>query len=233
MPHRSRRKLVQAVAIGRLDQDIVGPLDRLRILDQGLVQIADVAACNQLSLLASLLHPDLDARAAQHVACIVEPEADSFGQLDGLAILRSLEKTHRALRVLYRIDRNYLAATTALGLAVPPLRLHLLDVGAVVEHDLAQVRSRLGRPDGSTESFLRQKRKPAAMVDMGMGQEYRVDLGSPEQQVSHQLLVIALGHPTIDQDRTARTVQECATSRNMPRGTDKGNFHGGLSYREV
>ena len=125
-----------------------------RILDQGLVQVADIAAGDQLAFLSSLLHPDLDAGTAKHVACIIEADAHGFGNLDLLPIFGNLEKAHCLLGILDRIDGSDFAASSALGLAVAPLRLHLLDMCAVVEHDLAQICGCLGRPDIPTKSFF-------------------------------------------------------------------------------
>lgn len=70
--------VVQAVAVGRFDHNIVRVRDRFRhVADDGLVEIADIAAEHHLALHAVLGHKDLDAGAAEQVAHIAEADGRS------------------------------------------------------------------------------------------------------------------------------------------------------------
>jgi hypothetical protein len=47
-------------------------------------------------------------------------------------------------------------------------------VGGVLEHYLAEVSCGMGAIDLTPEALLDQKGKPAAVVDMGMGENHRI-----------------------------------------------------------
>ena len=74
--------LVQPVAVGALDHQIVRALGALRIPQDWLVGVADVAGEDDLFLHAVLREPDLDAGAAEQVADVREADGDVLTDLE-------------------------------------------------------------------------------------------------------------------------------------------------------
>ena len=65
LPHIVRAGTVAAVAIRRLHKHIVRVPDRCRVLDDGLMLVADIPGKDQLGGGAALSDPDLDAGRTQ------------------------------------------------------------------------------------------------------------------------------------------------------------------------
>ncbi len=57
-------------------------------------------------------------------------------------------------------------------MAALPFRCLFHQVGGVLEHELAEVLCSIGGIDLTPEALLNQKGDPAAVVDMGMGEEH-------------------------------------------------------------
>ena len=106
------------------------------------------------------------------MARVVEADGDLFIEFDDLVVPDRLDQRETGLRVLYRIERLYCLLAFSLCLLIGPLRLLLVDVSAVSEHDRQKIRSRLRAVDPPAEAPLHQKRDPAAVVDVGMAQDH-------------------------------------------------------------
>ena len=85
-----------------------------------------------------------------------------------------VEKHHRLK--LDAPSGTALALADTLALAVLPLRLKLLDVGRVPQHDAAQLHGWVGGIDPAPEPVAGQQRQKAGVVDVVMGRQHTVDL---------------------------------------------------------
>ena len=102
------------------------------------------------------------------------------------------------------------------GLAGAPLRLHLLDVGRVEQHDLGQVAGGGGGVDGPGIALLHQPREPARVVDVGVGEQDERDLRGVEgegREVERLLLLAPLMHAAIHQEAGLPDLHDVAWTR--------------------
>ena len=206
---------VAAVAVGRLHKHIVCLLDIGRVFYNGLVQIADIAGEDQLCGGAALGDPQLDAGRAQQVAHIHKPCLDARGKLDALAVLHTQEQAAGGLGILYGVHRLYRLCTGALALAVFPLGFKLLNMRRVPQHDAAQLHGGDGGVDPAPEAVVRQQRQKAGMVDMGMGDEHKVDLAGGYGQGLVLVHIFALLHAVVDEETLPCRFQHGAAAGHL------------------
>jgi hypothetical protein len=89
----------------------------------------------------------------------------------------------------------------------------LLQIGRVQHHQSRQFERRLGRDNLSAESPLHQKRQPSAMIEMGVGQQHKINRArvKPERdRVFLFKLMAALKQTAINQDAAAANLQQMA-----------------------
>ena len=102
---------MQPVAVGGLHEHIVRLADIGGVLDDGLVQVADIAGKHQLGGSVALGDPQLDAGGAQQVAHIHEPHLNTRSQLNALFVVHTHEQLHGRLGVLHGIHRLHRLGT--------------------------------------------------------------------------------------------------------------------------
>ena len=209
-----------AVAVGGLHDQIVGLLDDLGIAHDGLVGLTHVAAEEHLDRLAPLLQTQLHEGRAQDVAGIVEHHGHAGSKLLGCAVVHRLEEADRPAGVVLGVERVDVPASGPASLARAPLRLVLLDVRRVEQHDLGQVAGGQGRVDGLGEALLHQPRDPSRVIDVGMGQEHEVQLQRIEGErveVESLLPVSSLVHAAIHQEAGVTHLDHVARSGDLTR----------------
>ena len=171
---------VVAVAVGGLHHHIVRLLQKLRVADDGLVDVADIAGEDERLVHAALVKLERDARAAEQVARVGEHRRHALAQLDRLTVLAGgdeLKDVHRVLGSVERLDRF---AARALALAVLILGVALLNVSGVEQHDAHEIRRQAGGQDAAREAALDQQRDAARVVDVRVGDEQDVDVAGVE-----------------------------------------------------
>ena len=210
-------ELVQAVAVRRLRDDEVGAVDDRRVAQERLVRLAEVAREDELRLLVALLHVDLEDSRAEDVARIAEEDAQVVRQAQLLVIgdrRELLERVHRIVDAVERLDRLIAAPPP---LAVHQLRIRLLDVRRVGQHDPDEVTRRLRRVDRPLEALAHELRHEAAVVDMRMRQEHAVDVRRVERELLVVVLADALGtleHAAVNQIAVLPCLQQIAGTRD-------------------
>ena len=88
-------------------------------------------------------------------------------------------------------------------LALPAVRGLDLELGRVAEHDLGEVDGAVRGMDRSAVALLHELGDAAAVVEMGVGEEERVNgprLVGERQPVAGDLFRAALEHPAVDED---------------------------------
>ena len=171
---------VVAVAVGGLHHHIVRLLQKLRVADDRLVDVADIAGENERLVHATLVKLERDARAAEQVARVGEHRRHALAQLDRLTVLAGgdeLKDIHRVLGGIERLDR---LAARALTLAVAVLGVALLNMSGVEQHDAHEVGGHTGGQDASGKAALDQQRDAARVVDVRVGDEQDVDVAGVE-----------------------------------------------------
>ena len=228
--HIIRARAVQPVAVGGLHEHIVRLADIGGVLDDGLVQIADIAGKHQLGGSVTLGDPQLDAGGAQQVAHIHEPHLDARSQLDALFVVHTHEQLHGRLGVLHGIHGLHRLGTGALGLAVLPLGLELLDVGGVPQHDTAQLHRGVGGVDFAPEAVAHQQRQHTGVVDVGVGDHHGVDVPGGKVQLLVVPLVPALLQAAVHQNLLAVDLQTMAAAGYALVSAVKTQLHGSVPF---
>ena len=225
LPHIVRAGTVAAVAIRRLHKHIVCVPDRCRVLDDGLMLVADVPGKDQLGGGAALSDPDLDAGRTQQMAHIDEADHKARGQLDLSVILHAPEQLHGRLGILHGVHRLHRLGTGTLRLAVLPLSFKLLNVGRVPQHDAAQLSRGLGGIDPAPEAVAHQQRQLACVVDMRMGHQHAVNFTRCHREGLVLVDILALLHAAVDEVALPSCFQQSAAARDLVVGSQKCELH--------
>ena len=194
---------------------------------------ADVAGKKEpLLLSAVVLVDDLqqDLRRAEDVAGVEKGQRHPVGDRHRPLVAERHELAQAALGVLLHIERFDRRQAVLGAVLVEPLGVLLVDVGAVVQHDLAQVARCEGRVDVAREALLAEVRQVAAVVDVGVGKHDQIDLLRVEvrKPAVHlvALLAAALVESAIEQDTAAVDFQQVLRTGGGARGTAEFQFHG-------
>ena len=207
-----------AVAVGGLHEHIVRFLNVGRVLDDGLVQVADIAGEDQLRGGLALGDPQLDAGRAQQVSHVHKACFDARGKLHPSLIRNAREQLHGRFGVLHGVHGLHRFRAGALALAVLPLGFKFLNVGGVPQHDAAQFHGGVGGINFAPEAVAHQQRQHTGMVDMGMGSQHPVDFPGSDRNGLIFVDILALLHAAVDQ-------------KAPPGGFDHGAAAGDLMVR--
>ena len=155
---------------------------------------------------------------------------DPLAQVDDLAVLAGGHVLAHPLGVLNGVKGLRPGGAGPLRLAVLPLRVLLLDVGGVLEHDVHQVRRQPGGEDPAAEALLDQHGDPAGVVDVGVGHQEKVDgvCRKGQRLVGH--LVPPLLQSAVHQDAPAAHLQTVAAAGDALVRAVKAELHGRTSF---
>ena len=112
-----------------------------------------------------------------------------------------------------------------------PLGFHLLDVGAVLQHDVQQFAGGLGTVDGLAETFAHHEGQQTGMVDVRVGHEDEVDIArGVGTGIAVALLdgLVALVHAAVDTETLAAGLYHITGAGNGLGSAEKLDFHGML-----
>ena len=126
----------------------------LRITEDGLVDVSDVAGEADLALLARLMQPDLDGGGAQEMAHIGQADGDAVVDLHDFVVGAGDHVGHEPVHILELVQRFDHRLAGALGLAGFPVSLLHLDVGRVAQHNAAQLHRGGAGVDVAAEALL-------------------------------------------------------------------------------
>ena len=85
----------------------------------------------------------------------------------------------------------------------------------VPQHDTAQLHGRDGGVDLAPEAVVRQQRQKTGMVDMGMGDEHKVDLAGGYGQGLVLVHIFALLHAVVDEETLPCRFQHGAAAGHL------------------
>ena len=213
--------LVIPVAVGGLHHQILGLLHGLGIPQDGLIGVAQVAGEGDLPFLAVLREPHLDAGRSQQVPHIREPDGHTVVDLDHLMIAAWDHGAQQALHILHVVNGFHRGVALPHLLAGLPFRLLHLDMGTVLQHDIAQVAGGLRGKHVAPESLFVQKRKVSGVIDMGMGQQHKIDLPCRHRQFGVFEQVLPLFHTAVNEALFIPDFQQRHAAGHLMGGANK------------
>ena len=222
------------VAIGAFDDQDIPALDRLRVDQQGHAVPTDVTREHNPLPQRPLADFEFDNRRSQDVPRRDEPHADIGGQFMPLVKVQRLNQSHDIFGILRGIQR--LDQILASPLAVEVLGVLLLNVGGILEHDVRDVSGGIGAEDRAVEPGLVESRQVAAVIDVGMGENDRIEfLGSAVELhvLDPGILAMPLKQPAVEQQPQVVRLDQVLTAGDFTRGSEKGDLHGRLLMRLV
>ena len=217
---------VIAVAVGALHHHIVGPGEELGIPDDGLIHIADIAGEHDGARLAALGQLQQNGGAAQQVSGVDKGGLHALAHIDGLAVLAGLQKLRHPHGVGYGVQRLYRRTAGTLVFAVLILRVALLNVGGVRQHDAQQVGRQPGGDDTALKAVFDQHGDAAGMVDVGVGHQHHVNAARMEGQRGVVHLVPTLLQAAVDQNMLSVYLKTMAAAGDALVSAEKAQLHG-------
>ena len=115
-------------------------------------------------------------------------------------------------------------------MAVQPADVVLVNLRRVRQHDAAEVARRRRRVDVAGETAPAQMRQVAAVIDVGVRQQHRVDLLRIKGKLPvalQRLGASPLVEPAVEQQPRAIDFNEVLRSRRRAGRAAKGDFHDG------
>ena len=190
---------------------------------------ADIAGKQDLACDVILLPFHQDAGRTENMAGIIEggphPRANLYLLLIGCGAAEPANAVHRVNHAIERRRRRGLARA---AMRTPRPCRFFLQVGGVQHHQPRQFGRRLGGDDLAAKTPLHQERQPPAMIEMGMGQEHKIDRARVKSERDGILLLkltTALEQAAIDQDAPPRHFQEMTGAGDVLCRAVKGKFH--------
>ena len=154
-------------------------------------------------------------------------ETQLIGQVMRLSKPDGLEAAECRPGLCLRIERQR-RPVPRIAIAVGGSGIVLLDMSAVRQQNGAEIGGRLRAVDRTLEAISHQAWDIAAMVDMGMGQQQRIELGGIERQglpVALPEFLLALEKPAVDQKPLVPGFEKKLGSGHRLRGTEEGQSH--------
>ena len=155
-------------------------------------------------------------------------DENARSRLENLVIFDGCQQRHSVFGVGDGIERPHGLHPGAQQFAVAPLRFHLLDVRAVQEHDPHEIPGGRSTVDGILESLGNEGGQQAAVVDMGVGDQYEIDiLGIICVQIPVTFLdfLVALVQAAIESKSFSGTFNDITRATDSPGCAHERDFH--------
>ena len=221
---------VVAVAVGALHDHEVRLMEELRVADDGLIHVANVAGEDDGAHLAALGDRQLHAGGAKQMAGINALHADALAQIHLFAVFAGGEKFLHPQSVLHGVQRLHHRPAGAEVLAVLVFGVGLLNVRRVLQHDVHELGGEAGGEDAPLKALLYKHGNAAGVVDVGVGHQHIVDLACVEGQAAVVHLVPSLLQAAVDEDLFAVCLQTVAAAGDALVSAEKAQFHSGSSF---
>jgi hypothetical protein len=223
-------RLVQAVAVGRFDQQHVGLLDRLRIVQHRPRRHADIAREHQLARGAALFQPHLGDGRAEDVAGIAQAHPHGRMGLEGPVVFGAAQLLQAGLRLRHGVEQAGVtqAAAPAARPARQPLGFLLLDVRRIEQHHAEQVRRGRGDMHRAAEAERDGARQQPGMVEVGMREQHEVEPAQVEaerREVAAAGVAAALEQAAVDKKAHVRRLDQVAGAGHLAGGAVECDSH--------
>jgi hypothetical protein len=194
--------IVEAVAVGGLEQDIVGLGEDFGTPEDHVLIAADIAAEGEMGLLPVLLYLQTDGGAADDVASIGVENADIFIDGEPVSIFDGNETIESAFGVIFGVKGLEIGFAFGFPFLIDVFYFVFLDPGAVFEENGREFAGRGGTIDLPREAIPDELGDEPAMIDMGVRQDEYAYLGRIEAPVTVKHICLtaeALEHPAVEQ----------------------------------
>ena len=218
-------RLVPSVSVGRLHYYIVSLIDILRVTDKRLLMVSDVTREQQLSCLAVLCKPKLDACRAEQVSRIGIAHLYAIAYVYLLIVFVRHKAGYRSLCVSHCIKRLNVLAALAPALSGAPLGFKLLDMRRIAQHYRAQVAGRFCSVYLSREAACIQQRQQSRVVDVSVGEQHKVNAGGWAGDFLVLKVVYALLHAEIDKEFLSAGFDIGTASCDLVGSAEEYKFH--------
>ena len=214
-------ELMDAVAVGGLDQQHVGCWDRSWILQHRAVVPSQVSSKHDPS---SALQRHLYGRRPQQVPHRHEADLDAGHHGDRTVVAKRLELRDRPPCVGDRVEgqsRMMARIAVAIGLT----SIFLLQMGRVGQYQTGQVQGPRGAEHAPAKALRHQAGQIADMVQMRVGQDNGVDVFGGHRQVgpvAQAELLVALKQPGVDQHLVRAGVDQVFGTGDRLRRAEEG-----------
>ena len=212
-----------AIPVGGLDHERIGGGGDPRRQHDRIVRAADVAREQD----AALRGLETDHRRAQNVAGGGEAAAHLRAEVQ----IRLEVDGHEGLQGAQRLGhvvQGQRRPVLRVAVAIRQARLLFLEVAAVRQHDPQQIGARVGAVRLAGEPLAHQDGQIAAVIDVRMGEQHRVDRARVDGQrlpIAQPKLLVALEQPAIDQDAAGARFDEVFRARDGPGGSQERDLH--------
>ena len=135
--------------------------------------------------------------------------------------------------VFDRIQGLDLRSPTLRGTPIQECRIRLLDMPRIAQHDVGQVRRRRGGEDRTFIALFDQVGQIAAMIQMGVGEDDRVEVVRRKGEIPIPLLALSpapLEQAAVQQDCLSVDAEQMLRSGHGLGGPVKGKLHGGFRH---
>ena len=222
--------LVDPVSVGRLDDGVVRLPDVILPPEDGQIHIAQVSGEDHLPADPGLRQPHLDGGGAQQMPGVDKPDVNALGDGDLFSQRAGPEPLQAVFRVLQVVDRLHRIQTGPGSLPGLPFRLLHLDVGTVLQHNGAEVGGLVRCVDAAPESVFRQQRQQAGVVNVGVGQQDKVQRSGRNRQTLVLKAVLSLLHAAVHQTQHAAALHHGTGACYLVGGSQKSQFHRAPPY---
>ena len=150
----------------------------------------------------------------------------ALAHIDGLAVLAGLQKFRHPHGIRHGVQRLHRRTAGTLILAVLILRVALLNVGGVRQHDAQQVGRQPGGDDTALKAVFDQHGDAAGMVNVGVGHQHHVNAARMEGQRGVVHLVPTLLQAAVDQNMLSVYLKTMAAAGDALVSAEKAQLHG-------
>ena len=157
---------------------------------------------------------------------VAEADGEPFPDLQQLAVAHRAEMLNGVLGVLHGKQRLHQSLAGPLVLTVLVFGFALVDLGAVNEHDPAQIAGLSSGVDRSVKALLEQQRQMAGVVYVRVRQQHEVQLSRRNGERLIFINVLSLFHAAVHQTAAAGALDQRTTAGDLMVGAQKGDFHG-------
>lgn len=195
--------LVGVSAIGALADEQVARWNRLRIAEDRQFRPADIAREGQPSFPRRTVDADGDRRRSEQVAGVGERRLEPLAHRDPGAVPDRLEAVQGSKHVP-GVEQGLDLRLVRTAFAVQVGGVLPLDLGRVPQHDRREGAGGRRAIDRAGESAADEVREVAAMIDVRVAEDHRIDVLGPEGKFPVAVEALrppALEQPAVEQDR--------------------------------
>ncbi len=148
-----------SISISGLHDEIIRGFRDFRITDQCTVAVSDITGEDQFALILPFFCPHFNKGRSKQMACIPEAYRQFVANMHFFVIITWHKIVQNTLRIIYAVHRNHFRLSGSAGFPVSPFCLKLLNMRAVFQHNVAELRGGICGKNLSPKTSCIQKRQ--------------------------------------------------------------------------